>query len=335
VENIGLPGLIYQAINMKKICCLYLRFSLGVLVAYGPISLWAQSSIPLYVEGHVPDAIPTTVLNDSLHFQLPPDNRDTLVVIPRTLMPTLKAYLPDSLKATGIAVIICSGGAYYKVSDWAEGIPTAQAFAKTGITAFVLHYRVPRSDLMTHKEIVPMEDLQRAIQYVREHAEEYHIDTSGIGVMGYSAGGHLVSTVCTHLNEIYIDNPKSINLRPDFMILAYPVISFADSLTHLVTREKLIGPDIGADRIWEYSNELHVDSQTPPAFIMHSIDDTGVKLANSLYFAAALEANKVPVSLFFYAKGGHGFGVKNPKSSVSWIEPCIAWINERQWERKP
>jgi acetyl esterase/lipase len=214
-------------------------------------------------------------------------------------MPTLKVFAPDAKKATRIAVIICSGGAYYKVSDKIEGIPTAQQFAEAGITAFVLHYRVPRSDLMTHKEIVPVEDLQWAIQYVREHAEEYHIDTFSIGVIGYSAGGHLVSTVCTHLNEIFIDNPRSINLRPDFMILAYSVISFADSLTHFVTREKLIGPYINSNQIWKYSNELHVDILKPPAFIMHSIDGTVVKVANSLYFAAALETNKVPVNLFF------------------------------------
>jgi acetyl esterase/lipase len=320
---------------MKRLKCIDLCFVFGVLFLVKTSILCGQTSIPLYEEGHVPNAIPVTVLNDSIHVLLPPDNRDTLVILPRTLMPTLKVFSPDDQKSTGIAIIVCSGGAYYKVSDRTEGIPTAQEFAKAGITAFVLHYRVPRNDLMTHKEIVPMEDLQRAIQYVREHAEEYHVNTSSVGVMGYSAGGHLVSTVCTHLNEVYIDNPHSTDLRPNFMVLAYPVVSFADSLTHLVTREKLIGPEFSADRIWEYSNELHVDGQTPPAFIMHSIDDTGVKITNSLYFAAALEANRIPVSLFFYAKGGHGFGIKNPKSSVSWIEPCIAWIKERQWKVKP
>jgi acetyl esterase/lipase len=305
-----------------------------LLVFFPILILRAQSPIPLYEAGHVPNSIPTTVLNDSLLYNIAPGH-DTLIVVPRTLMPTFRVFKPAPQKATGIAVIVCSGGSYRGVADWVEGIPAARQLAAAGITAFVLHYRVPRSDLMTNKENVPMQDLQTAIRYIREHAKDYHIDTSDVGVMGFSAGGHLVSTVCTHLDDIFIDNPLSTNLRPDFMILTYPVISFADSLTHLLSRKNLIGPDISPERIREYSNELHVNDRTPPAFITHAIDDTEVKVANSLYFAAAMEERQIPVQLYLYAKGGHGFGVENPTTTTQWIDPCIRWIKAQSWKLRP
>jgi acetyl esterase/lipase len=185
---------------------------------------------------------------------------------------------------------------------------------------------------MTQKENVPMMDLQRAIQYVREHAADYHIDPTNLGVMGFSAGGHLVSTVCTHLDEVFIDNPQGTNLRPDFMVLTYPVISFADSLTHFISRQNLIGPDISAERIQKYSNEWHVTAATPPAFITAAVDDTVVKVANSLYFVAAMDEQKIPVQLYLYARGGHGFGVHNKTTTAQWIDPCIAWIKSRTWQ---
>jgi acetyl esterase/lipase len=290
----------------------------------------AQQPIPLYEPGHVPNAIPVTVLTDSILYRIAPD-RDTLIIVPRNLMPTLRVFAPASQNATEIAVIVCSGGSYRGVADGVEGIPAAKQLAAAGITAFVLHYRVPRSDLMTNKEHVPMQDLQKAIQYVRQHAQEYKIDTAAVGVMGFSAGGHLVSTVCTHLDDIFIDNPHATNLRPDFMILAYPVISFADSLTHALSRKNLIGPDISLDRIMEYSNELHVNARTPPAFITHAIDDPVVNVANSLYFAAAMQEFQIPVQLYLYAKGGHGFGIHNPTTTAQWIDPCIRWIRDKSW----
>ena len=250
-------------------------------------------------------------------------------------MPTLRVFIPPPSQATGIAVIVCSGGAYYKVSDATEGIPAALELAKAGITAFVLHYRVPRSDLMTHKENVPMMDLQRAIQYVRAHTKEYGgIESSALGVLGFSAAGHLVSTVCTHLDNIFIDNPLATNLRPDFMVLAYPVISFADSLTHWLTRKNLIGPEITPEKIMAYSNEWHISARTPPAFIMHAIDDPIVNVANSLYFAAALEENNIPEKLYLYAQGGHGFGIHNRYAKQQWMDLCIQWIKNRPWAFK-
>lgn len=255
-----------------------------------------------------------------------------MIIEPRTIMPALTVFAPPSEKATGFAIIVCSGGSYKNVANSIEGFPAAKKLSEAGITAFVLHYRVPRSDLMINKEIGPIQDAQRAIQYVREHASEYHIDKNRLGIMGFSAAGHMVSTVGTHLKNIYIENKNSTVLRPDFMILVYPVISFADSLTHLLSRENLIGPNITKEKVQEYSNELQVTEQTPPTFITHAIDDDVVKISNSLYFSAALEQKKIPVKLFLYAKGGHGYGVNNRTADAQWIDPCIHWVLNEDWK---
>jgi acetyl esterase/lipase len=195
-----------------------------------------------------------------------------------------------------------------------------------GITAFLLDYRIPKAEKMDQKEVIPLTDAQRAIQYVREHAKDYKIDTTKVGIMGFSAGGHLVSTVGTHFTTTLLSNPLNTNLRPDFMVLIYPVISFADSLTHKQSRQNLIGPDFSLERIRYYSNELQVTDNTPPTYITHGIDDKVVSVANSLYFAAALKQHHVPVQLFLYEKGAHGYGAYNKLAEVQWIDDCIDWI---------
>jgi acetyl esterase/lipase len=179
---------------------------------------------------------------------------------------------------------------------------------------------------MDHKEIVPLMDAEKSIRYVREHAGAYQVKADRIGIMGFSAGGHLVSTLATHFNRSYIDNPKQTSVRPDFVVLVYPVISFADSLTHWDSRNNLIGPDLTPERIKEFSNELQVTDATPPCFIVHAIDDPAVKVENSLYFEAALRQQHVPVEMFLYARGGHGFGINNRTAQVQWIDSCIDWI---------
>jgi acetyl esterase/lipase len=288
----------------------------------------AQTTIPLYEDDKVPNAKSVAVLIDTLSFQSEHAGKETRVIVPRILMPTLTLFPPSSGKATDIAVIVCSGGSYAGVADELEGIPVARKLSEEGITTFVLHYRVPRSDLMVNKEIGPIQDLQTALLFVREHAVNYHINIHHVGIMGFSAGGHLVSTAGTHFRKAYIPNPGSTDLRPDFMVLIYPVISFADSLTHLLSRTNLIGPDITADKIREYSNELHVDSQTPPTFLVHAIDDYGVLVQNSLFFYAALKQSQVSVELFLYPQGGHGFGIYNRTAVVQWVAPAIEWMKK-------
>jgi acetyl esterase/lipase len=253
---------------------------------------------------------------------------------PGTEIPKLTVYHPAQ-KKSDIAVIVCSGGSYGgRANDW-EGIPACKKLNEAGITAFLLDYRVPRSETMERKEIVPLTDAQRALQYVKENAKTYKINPAKVGIMGFSAGGHLVTTVATHFNKTVLKNPKKTSLRPDFLIAVYPVVSFADSLTHWDSRNNLIGPDITPERIKEYSNELQVTENTPPTFLVSAIDDEVVKVQNSLYFEAALRQHRVPVKIFLYARGGHGFGVDHIKDvAVQWTEPCFKWILSEKWNTK-
>lgn len=270
----------------------------------------AQEIIPLYPEGQIPFAKTGTEV------------------------PKITVYAPAGSQVKKKAVIVCSGGSYVGRANDVEGIPACKKLAAAGITAFLLDYRVPNPNVMEHKEWVPLTDVQRAIQYVRENAAKYKIDKNQIGLMGFSAGGHLVSTAGTHFATTKLDNPKKTSLRPDFLVLIYPVISFADSLTHEESRKRLIGPDINTENIAYYSNELQVTDDTPPTYITHGMNDSGVKVANSLYFAAALKQHHVPVELFLYAKGEHGYGAFNKDAQVQWIDDCINWIIKDRWKLK-
>ena len=272
-----------------------------------PALVPAQQIIPLYENNTVPNSVGTVT------------------------MPTLTVYQPKKDLSKGTAVIVCSGGSYAGRANNVEGIPACKKLMEQGITAFLLDYRVPNAKEMIDKSTGPLMDAQRAIQYVREHARQFHIKENKIGIMGFSAGGHLVSTATTHFSKNYIDNPEHTSLRPDFAVLVYPVISFADSLTHAESRRRLIGPDFSAERIREYSNELQVTDSTPPVYLVHAVDDPVVKVENSLYFEAALRQHHVPVEMFLYVKGGHGFGIHNRTVEIQWIDDCIEWIRKAEW----
>ena len=194
-------------------------------------------------------------------------------------------------------MVICPGGGYGVLAASHEGADVAKQFNEWGVTAFVLKYRIPDDRIMTDKEIGPLQDAQRAIQWVRENAAKWKVDPSHIGIMGFSAGGHLASTEGTHFTHELIANKKHTSLRPDFMILIYPVISFTDSIGHIGSRENLIGKNPSPEKIIEYSNELQVNANTPPAFLVHAGDDDAVKVQNSLYFYNALQKNHVPAEL--------------------------------------
>jgi acetyl esterase/lipase len=194
-----------------------------------------------------------------------------------------------------------------------------------GIAAFVLKYRIPNDQIMINKEIGPVQDAQRALQVVRENARKWGIKKNKIGIMGFSAGGHLASTAGTHYQNTYIDNPKGTSLRPDFMILVYPVISFNDSIGHKGSYENLLGKNATPEKIREYSNETQVTPQTPPTFLVHAKDD-GVKVENSLVFAEALKKNGVPVDMYLYESGGHGYGMYNKSSPVLWMDLVQQWM---------
>jgi acetyl esterase/lipase len=320
---------------------------LSALLVTTSFTMAQPKTIPLYEPGKVPNAKPTTE-KEEVHDYSSPERKFTFTT--KVITPDLTVYLPPKGKNTGVAVIICPGGGYGGLASH-EGADIAIKLAENGIAGFVLKYRLPEPTIVDNREIVPLQDAQRAIQLVRERAKEFGVNPDAIGIMGSSAGGHLASTAGTHFDREKIANPKHTSLRPDFMVLLYPVISFADSITHHGSRFNLVSgityADLNTDssdhrsgddklraykidpaKIREYSNELQVTPRTPPTFLTHANDDDAVPVQNSILFMAALQQNKVPVESFFYARGGHGFGMSNPTAKEQWIDKCIPWLKK-------
>jgi acetyl esterase/lipase len=284
-----------------------------------------QITIPLY-EGKIPNSRPGM---DEESVEYSADGKYYMVI--QVSRPTLSVYLPPEGKANGAAILVCPGGGYRAVAMMHEGDSIARRLNSAGIAAFVLKYRLPDDRTMVNKNIGPLQDAQRAMQIIREKAGEWRIDPHRVGVMGFSAGGHLASTLGTHLNHVCIENKKGTNLRPDFMILVYPVISLEDSIGHIGSRENLIGKNPGTEKIWEYSNELQVTTQTPPAFLVHAKNDETVPVQNSIDFYEALHARGGTSEIYLYDQGGHGFGLTNPSSSIRWMDLAIAWMRKNGW----
>jgi len=250
--------------------------------------------------------------------------RESGGLVRKVTNPTLEVYLPDKDKATGKAVVICPGGGYKVIVYQGEGISAAREFVKHGIAAFVLKYRIPDDSLIVDKKIAPLQDALQAIKIVRENAQRWGIDVNKVGIMGFSAGGHLASSVATLYNEAVVANSAGTNLRPDFQILVYPVISMQDSLTHLDSRTNLLGKNPDKATIDRFSAELRVTKNSPPAYITHAADDKLVDVDNSIVYFEKLRHNNVPVEVHIYPKGGHGFIFKHP----GWMEPLFEWINK-------
>jgi acetyl esterase/lipase/lysophospholipase L1-like esterase len=287
------------------------------------LEMSAQQIIPLY-----PDKIPNS---------LPAENRESvseengIVKIINVTQPTLIAFLPPPALATGTAIIICPGGAYSFLASGHEGTDVATELNKAGIAAFVLKYRIPNDAVMINKEQVPLQDAQQAIKMVRDHATEWHVNSGRVGIMGFSAGGHLAASAGTHYNPALIENSSNTNLRPDFMALVYPVISFQDNIGHGGSRENLLGTDISKKKKNFYSNELNVTANTPTTFLVHASDDSGVLVANSMVFYEALVKHYVPVEMHLYEKGGHGFGMlKNKLTTDEWLHTMIDWLKQNK-----
>jgi acetyl esterase/lipase len=241
--------------------------------------------------------------------------------------PTITPFFPEKGKANGTAVLIFPGGSYARLSIEHEGYDVAREFNKIGVTAFVVKYRLPSDEIMVDKTIGPLQDAQQAIMLVRKRAAEWGIDPAKIGVLGFSAGGHLASTVGTHFNKAVIDDKDNINLRPDFMLLLYPVITFGP-FAHAGSRDNLLGKKPTQEMLDLYSNEKQVTSNTPPAFIVQAADDKTVPVQNSLLFYNALLNFKIKAEMHIFQEGGHGFGLDNPKNKGKWFDWCKNWLDE-------
>lgn len=241
--------------------------------------------------------------------------------------PNIRPYFPEKGTATGTAVIICPGGGYLVLPAMENTLATVKAFNKIGVTVFVLKYRMPNDKVMIDKTIGPLQDLQRAMLIVRKRAAEWGINPNKIGVVGFSAGGHLATTLGTHQGWTVIDNKENISLRPDFMILVYPVILFDPEIPSGV-RERLIGMTPSKELLDRFSNEKHVSPDTPPTFLVHTADDDTVPVKNSLDFFDALLKAKVKAGMHIFQAGEHGFGLDNPKNKDKWIDMGQHWLEE-------
>jgi acetyl esterase/lipase len=226
-------------------------------------------------------------------------------------------------------VIICPGGGYRILASEHEGTDVAKYFNSIGIHALVLKYRIPSDDHQPDKKIAPLQDAQRAVQLVREHAKDWKVDPDKVGIMGFSAGGHLASSLAVHYDDIKIKENNKISVRPDFQILGYHVISFS-KFSHVGSRKNLLGKDSTESMMNYFSNEMHVNSNTPIAFLVHAKDDKVVPIENSFIYVDALKSNGVEAELFVYETGGHGFGMINKTSSESWINAMKSWLQKNK-----
>lgn len=283
------------------------------------IPVFGQVTIDLY-EGVVPNSKKSDVN------EVAPAANDGTPRVSGVTNPQITAFFPEKNNNTGKAAIIFPGGGYAVLAIDHEGYAIAKRLNEEGISAFVVKYRLPSDLTMEDKSIGPLQDAQRAIQLVRERAAEWGISKNEIGIVGSSAGGHLASTLGTHYQKALIPNPNNTSLRPDFMLLLYPVISMDPQITHKGSQVNLLGQNPSADQLSDFSNEKQVSDDTPPTFIVHAKDDKTVPIANSERFRDSLMSHHVPVKLQVYEAGGHGFGLNNKTTDDQWFNHFMEWF---------
>lgn len=296
-----------------------MKYLFSTIFTLSMISTFAQQEINLYA-GQIPNSKNCATNNET------EINQWGQPVYKTINTPTLTIYQPTSDAANKTAILICPGGGYTILAVKHEGHDIAKAFAEIGITAFVLKYRLPNDSCMTNKEWVPLIDAQAAIKYIRNNANKYGINQHKIGVIGFSAGGHLASTLATQFHWNLNNDGSKTSARPDFAILGYPVISMNEEFTHAGSRNKLLGKNASTANINQFSSELQVSKNTPPCFIFHAKDDQTVPVKNSIKMKAALDAENIPAELLLMDEGNHGFGLHNKKSTVQWFDEIKKWL---------
>lgn len=304
---------------------------LALIVSFGFTSLiFSQNKeIPLW------DKIPGAI--EAADYKQEPrlDAQGNITGIRKVTEPTLKVFLADNKNSKNAAVIICPGGAYALLSHDKEGDKVAEWFKSIGVSAFVLKYRLPSDVIMKDKTVGPLQDAQEAIRTLRRRAGEWNLDPSKIGVIGFSAGGHLAATLSTHYNDKVYETKDNISARPDFSILIYPVISMDDAITHKGSKENLLGKNASGEMVEKYSNEKQVTLETPKTFLAHATDDKAVPVENSINYYLALKQQQIPVEMHLYEHGGHGFGLGVQGTNKSWPIACEKWLVSNGFIPKP
>ncbi|QDW22344.1 alpha/beta hydrolase [Flavobacterium sp. KBS0721] len=306
--------------NSKK---QFLKKKVTILVLLISISLQvkAQNNVIIPLWNKIPDEIkaPDYKENESI--------KDGKVLSTSLVsVPTLSIFLPKKIKPNQAAVIIFPGGGYQHLAIDKEGTKVAEWFNSLGIAAIVVKYRLPSDKIMKNKNIGPLQDAQEAVRYVRQNASKYNVDANKIGILGFSAGGHLASTLATHYDDKIYESSFKVSARPDFSLLIYPVISMQNDITHKGSQISLLGENPSQELRDSFSNEKRINAQTPPTFLVHATDDTTVLPENSINFYLALKNNGVPAELHIYEKGGHGFGLGVKDTSKFWTRDCEEWL---------
>jgi acetyl esterase/lipase len=243
-------------------------------------------------------------------------------------IPTVTVYLPPADKANGCAVVICPGGGYAGLAMDHEGHQVARWLNDIGVAGIILQYRLGPK----YHHPVPLQDAQRALRYVRAHAKEWKIDPARVGILGFSAGGHLASTAATHFDKGDPDAKDPIDrlsCRPDFAVLVYPVITLVGPNAHVGSRNNLLGKNPDAKLVESLCNEKMVTADTPPTFLTHTREDKGVPAANSELFYDACKKAGVPTEIHLYDKGQHGLGLgKKDMEFAQWPSRCEEWLRK-------
>jgi acetyl esterase/lipase len=292
------------------------------IIFYNMITSFAQYQ-PLYKT--IPNNIPAK--NQEVE-----SSSTGILIIEKVSVPSYQYFRVANDNQKRPCVIICPGGGYTILAAGHEGTDVAKYFNSIGVNALVLKYRIPDAKNQIDKTIAPLQDAQQSILLARTNANIWGIDKNKIGIMGFSAGGHLAASLATHYNDVKIDNPNKISLRPDFQILIYPVISFGPE-GHEGSKISLIGNtnDEKTKKAIDYfSSEKQITKEAPPAFLVHSKDDVVVPIANAIHYYDNLIAHKVPAELYIFEKGGHGYGMKNPTSESEWTSEMKTWMEKNK-----
>jgi len=300
-------------LNNFIIAILIFMVSIGCIHAQNEeIELWSSE---------VPGSIKA---ND--YFEVYNENLDQLR---KVVNPTLTMFVPEN--PNGTSIVICPGGGYAYLAIKKEGFIVAQWLNTLGITTFVLKYRLPSDDIMEDKSVGPLQDAQEAIRIIRRNAEKWQLNTERIGVLGFSAGGHVAATLSTHYKDAVYHVSDTTSAKPDFTILVYPVISMDEKIAHQGSRNRLLGTNPSIALIEKFSNEKQIDSLTSPAFLVHASDDQGVPVENSLAYYLALKKNKISAELHLYQDGKHGFGLGKIGTSQYWTQQCELWLRTNKY----
>jgi len=314
-----------------KLCSQW--FWIGLIAGMAQVGFAAEPmEIPVWPAEMLPKFENATAENAKAETIVPRGANALDRSVTHVTFPTLTVYLPENSQSGMTAVVICPGGAYSHLAIDKEGHAVARWLNSIGVAGIVLKYRMPRPDLTAGQTPWPIQDGRRAIRLVRSRAEEWKIDVNHIGMMGFSAGGHLASSVATHVEGPASDakDPvERLSARPDFLILAYPVISLREPVTHESSLRSLLGKEPDPKWVEFYSNELNVTPQAPPTFLVQAQDDR-VSVQNSLLFYAALQKAGVPAEMHIFEKGGHGFGLGIPGTETAiWPSLCATWLKNR------